>query len=411
MSDKKKRKQERKLAKRTAAENRAAWTREKRARKAAQRVRGEEIVQAAVSRYETPEEKFSKSGIDYRLQRVILKRGRKLVDHRYHAALTTLANREWLRDIASWEPKGKSAESLFKSLARHLLVKYTMPDFMFSSFFIEDDEVRRVAVGLFMEIGAGGSLVRAVKEARLRVPLTKRMCHVFMQSKSNLGFLEAIRHAQVNVFGGDRRLADVIASSRLLRNIRPDEDFWSTVIQWVCAQPMLAPSQIPPIFDWVGRQRQEIQGFSMKGRTGLSVLRSVEEWHGELAREQKIHGHHYAPSGFAPWFDERKVRLPNGGHHLEKHCVTEISTSKELAAEGRALRHCVYSYSWSIQRGGISIWSYRVDGERMLTIELDNRTKRIVQCRGVSNRLPTAGEMVQLGRWMRENGIVRAAHL
>jgi hypothetical protein len=412
VSDKKKQTQERVLARRTAAENRAAVAQRKRTKKVAQLAHREQIVQTALSRrYETPEDLFAKSGLDCRLQRVILKRGRKLVDSRHRAALTFLSGCTWLRNVEDWEPRGKSAGSLFKSLARHLLVKYTMPDFMFSVFFIEDKDVRNIAVDLFVKLGAGGSLVSAVKEGHLQVPLTKRMCHLFMQSPSNLGFLEAIRHTQVSVFGGDRRLANVIASSRLLRGIRPDEEFWSTVIQWVCAQPMLAPSQIHPIFDWIGRQRQEIQHFSMKGRTGLSVLRSVDEWHGELAREQKVHGHRYDPSGFKPWFADRKVRLPSGEHHIEEHCITEISTSKELAAEGRALRHCVYSYSWSVQRGGISIWSYRVDGERTLTLEVDNRTKRVVQCRGRANRPPTWSEMSQIERWMRENGLGRASHL
>lgn len=149
----------------------------------------------------------------------------------------------------------------------------------------------------------------------------------------------------------------------------------------------------------------------MKGRTGVSVLRSVEEWHGELARVKKINGHRYELSGFEPWFGEREVRLPSGACHVEKHCVTEILTSSDLTAKGRTLRHCVYSYSWLLLRGGISMWTYRIDGERVLTVEVDNRTRRVVQCRGRANRQPTLSEMAQVTRWMRLNNLVRAVHL
>lgn len=149
----------------------------------------------------------------------------------------------------------------------------------------------------------------------------------------------------------------------------------------------------------------------MKGRTGISVLRAVEEWHGELSRERKINGHTYAPSGLLPLMHERKVRLPSGAHHVEKIAILEIATSKELAQEGRALRHCVYSYSWQIQRGGTSIWSYRVDGERALTIEVRNPERRIVQVRGRNNRVPTKQEMAQIDRWVKENNLTKSSWL
>jgi len=279
-------------------------------------------------------------------------------------------------------------------------------------FFEQDDDVRKHGIALFVHLGSGGSLYKLVKSGGFPVPFTKRMCHTFMGSTVRLGFLEAVRHAQVSVHGGDRRVAEAVAATRQLgRGFKPNEDFWDTVIQWTCNQSMLAPSQFAPIYDWIGRQRAENESFSMKGRTGLSVLRAVEEWHGQLARERRIYGHTYDPSGFDAWFHERKVKLPTGGNHMEKHCITEVASSKELAAEGKTLRHCVYSYSWSIQRGQVSIWSYKVDGERQLTIEVDNRNRRVVQCRGKNNRIPRSPEVAQVRRWMQDNGLICATWL
>lgn len=412
MSDKKERKRERMRARRTAAQNRAFVKRRHREREAQERRRRARMAEDALAHHESTEKKFAKSGLDYRLQRAISARGRKLMDPRYRGALEVLARCSWLRPIDDWKPKGKSSASQFRSLVKHLLVRYTMPEFMYSVFLLPEEDVRSVGTRLFVHLGAGGSLYKAVKGGTFPVPLTKRMCHIFMESTVRLGFLKAVRHAQVLVFGGDRRVADAIVGTRQLgRGFHPNEEFWETVVQWTCNQAMLAPSQIPPIYDWIGQQRQENRAFSMKGRTGLSVLRAVEEWHGALSRERKINGHRYDPSGFEAWYHERKVRLPSGGHHMEKHCLTEVTTSKDLAAEGRALRHCVYSYSWSIKNGRVSIWSYRVDGERTLTVEVDNRNKRVVQCRGKNNRVPLASEMAQVQRWMKENGLVGASWL
>jgi hypothetical protein len=370
------------------------------------------MAEVAMARYESEEERFAKMELHEGLKAAVLSRGKKLMDKRFAAALAYLSKATWLRPIEDWKPKGKSPNSHFRSLVKHLLVKYTMPEFLYSVFFEQDANTREQGVALFVHVGQGGSLYKLVKGGKFPVPLTKRMCHEFMGSTVKLGFLEAVRHAQVRVHGGDRRVAEAVAATRQLgRGFKPNEEFWDTVVQWTCNQAMLAPSQFAQIYDWVGRQRGENQGFSMKGRTGLSVLRSVEEWHGQLSKERKINGHSYDPSGFEAWFHERKVKLPSGGHHKEKHCITEVATSKELAAEGRALKHCVYSYSWSVQRGQVSIWSYKVDGERQLTIEVQNSTKRVVQCRGKNNRVPVNSEVAQVRRWMQENGLVCASWL
>ena len=349
---------------------------------------------------------------------MIEKKGRKLMEDRFHVPLSALDKAVWVRPVEEWKPKGKSGHALFRSLAKHLCVKYTMPDFMYSVFFEEDDLVRKVGVRLFVHLGQGGSFYKLVKDERFPVPLTKRMCHVFMQSTVKFRFIEAVRHAQVVVHGGDRHITQsIMTTGQLGRRFNVNrgfirggihqEVFWDTVIQWTCNQGMLAPAQFSPIYDWIRHQYAQTQDFSMKGRTGVSVLRAVDEWHGELAKERAIKGHTYEPSGFDAWKMHRKVKHPYvpGAFHEEAHTITEVLASKALAEEGRKLHHCVYSYSWSIKRGNVSIWSYRIDGTRVLTIELRNREKRIVQVRGARNRKATQSEMSFVKRWAQENGL------
>lgn len=415
------RKQERKRdwhrVNREVAETLAAERAKQRRKRAEEEAEREKSIAVAFMSHQNAEQKFRQRGLSFRLRYLVLHRAKKLMDPRVFPGLCALGRfvdeSTWCRrNMDSWKPKGKSPFSQFRSLVKHMLVEYTMPEFMYSAFFEEDEQVRNHGLRLFCHLAKGGSMHKAVKAGMLPVPLTKRMCHVFMQSTSKFGFLEAIRHAQVTVHGGDRRLYEMIVSTRQLgRGFSSDEVFWDGVIQWTCNQGMLAPSQIQAIYDWIAWRRTEAPQFSMKGRTGVSVLRSVEEWHGHLARERKINGHTYEPSGFNPWFHERKVKLPDGGYFMEKHCITEIATSKELAAEGRALKHCVYSYSHSIQRGVVSIWSYKVGGSRTLTIEVDNRTRRVVQCRGALNLRPTKGQMALVTRWMKDNSLIKASWL
>ena len=426
MSNKDKRKRERLLSRRAAAENRAASKRQKRAWKGQQRAKRNEIVAVALEKYESVDQKFGQLELHEGLKKAILGRARKLIDERFKHGLKYISDeaKDWVRGLEDWKPKGKSANSQFRSLCKHLFVKYTMPEFMYSVFLEETESVRRQGLLLFKHLGTGGSLYKLVKEGKFPVPLTKRMCHVFMESTVKLGFFAAVRHAQVLVYGGDRRVAEAVCMTGQLgyefktRTFRinegpweVEENFWATVLQWTCNQAMLAPSQFGPIYDWVGRAYHDNKRFSMKGRTGLSVLRAVEEWHGSLAKERQIHGHKYDPSGFQPLFYERKVRLPSGGHHIEKNCILEVGTSKELAAEGRALRHCVYSYSWSIQRGSVSIWSYHTDGTRRMTIEVRNKERRVTQVRGKNNRAPTKSEMAQIDRWVKDNNLSKASWL
>lgn len=411
MSDKKQRKRERAAARREACEARAQREKLYRARRKERLQEKEEAFEAGLERSKKLRKRYrSVEGVESGLLSVVEKKAKKLLKAGFREELQTLSKHSssWLRPVEEWVPKGKSPKTIFRSLVEHLLVKYSMPQFMYSVF--EGDwEGRGSTEGrrLFVSLGQGGSLHKLVKRGEFPAPLTKRMCHVFMQSKAKYGFLEALRRAQVLVHGGDARTATIVASTRQLTELHSQENekFWDHVIQWVCNQPMLDHAQVGPIFDWVSHQRNQAQGFSMKGRTGTSVLRAMEEWHGELAKERKIRGHVYKPSGYAPAFYERKVKLQGGGHHMEKHAFIELLSSKELASEGRAQKHCVYSYSWSVQRGNVSIWSYRIDENRALTIEVRSQTRQIVQVRGAHNRPASTSEMVWVKRWASENDL------
>ena len=101
----------------------------------------------------------------------------------------------------------------------------------------------------------------------------------------------------------------------------------------------------------------------------------------------------------------RQVKLPGGADHRETWTITEVLTGKELREEGRKLRHCVVSYSQSIARGQVSIWSLQVDDARKITIEVVNATKQIAQVSGRFNRRATPMEMKTIMQWAAKNGL------
>jgi hypothetical protein len=73
--------------------------------------------------------------------------------------------------------------------------------------------------------------------------------------------------------------------------------------------------------------------------------------------------------------------------------VRELTTTKELVAEGKAMSHCVRSYTRNCRTGRKAIYSVqrRLDGgrsERLLTIAVNPQGRRVIQARGKHNASP-----------------------
>lgn len=338
----------------------------------------------------------------------------KLVDTDYVTALYWVSRLDWVRSLDEWKPKGKGRDSLFYSLVGHLLAKYPTPRLLFSGFFGQPAEKLHEFIGF---VAAGGSPFKAVKNGLVPVPLTKRMCHGLMTATGRTSLMEAIRAVQVEAFGGDRRMLQSWMMTTYGPELhRPqDEEFWATVLHWFCQNPMLDRAQVSPLLDFIGYRRRQDINFSMAGRSALALIRGMKEWHGDLAKAKSIKGKIFQPCGFHNKSYIRKTRT-QAGNHIEEHWkVTELLTSKELLAEGRALKHCVYSYAWRIEDGRVSIWSMTTGydpehQDRCLTIEVINEQRAIVQARGACNRMPSNAEYRILQKWAGENNLTIASN-
>lgn len=128
----------------------------------------------------------------------------------------------------------------------------------------------------------------------------------------------------------------------------------------------------------------------MKGRSAAKLLRQVEAWHGHLAREKDVVFQSWSPCGLRSYeFSETHESIGP-----VRWTVQEMLSSWELAAEGRALHHCVVSYSDQCADGKTAIWSIsaqREDADKregVMTVAVDVRSKEVTQARGRYNALP-----------------------
>jgi hypothetical protein len=324
----------------------------------------------------------------------------------YNICCVLLASEEWVRPLDKWKPKGKSRHTHYRSLIDHLLVRYPVPLHFYE--LVGANHRGWNGMSFFARVAGGEKITRCFDGSILkhpRIPMTKRMCHHLMQFEDEIDFLCCVRKAQVMALGGDEELAKKLSWSFLGREIFKDEEFWLSVIRWFCGQSEFDHNLIGPLLDYIKAKHDGDDGFSMKGRTIRSLARDMEEWHRQLALADKLTDLKFKQSGF------REGTWELEGQHGGKRqkfvwTIREIMSPKVLHAEGRLMKHCVYSYARDIQKGTTSIWTLKRNEERMLTVEVLTNSKKIVQARGKCNRPPKKYELSVLGRWARENGFV-----
>jgi hypothetical protein len=206
--------------------------------------------------------------------------------------------------------------------------------------------------------------------------------------------------------GGDSALARTILRTRLGRQFDHDE-FWSAVVLFLVNNAMMDPDCVGPLVDYVYNMKfaprrivREEGGveeapppqpnFSMKGRSATKLLRQVDAWHGHLNREQHVVFQSWSPCGLRPHAVEEEAE--NLGK--VRWTVQELLSSWELAVEGRAMKHCVVSYSDQCADGKTSVWSIcmqkqgALERENVMTVAVDVATRTLTQARGRCNTLP-----------------------
>ena len=335
-------------------------------------------------------------------------------------ALVALAHhwRDWIRPVEDWRPRTHNTRRQFASLARHLLAEYPVPIFMDSVWFMGSGAAALRRQHWYTHVASGHNL----RTADVPIPLTKRMAHHFMLAPDHFTVDQALRWGQTLGLGGNFRLAEAIAATRLAEHFEHD-DFWITVIRFFVENPMLDLAHVGPIIDYLQdqrfEQREEFQAagviqrlpppqpnLTMKGRSPEALLRQVERWHHQLAHERVDLKAQWPLSGINgfDWIEGRE-----GTPSLRRWTIRELLTSRALVAEGRAMQHCVATYVRSCSRRVTSIWSLEMENhegsQRVLTVEVRLPHKIICQARGKRNVLPDEKSRSILRRWAGQEGL------
>ena len=346
-------------------------------------------------------------------------RGRE--GHHYAGALLALAahSRRWLRSPEDWKVRSHNRYRQFHSLVRHVLASYDVPIFMNTAWFGGLTPQAILHQRWFIHVAQGQNIRTA---AGLPVALTKKQAHHFLLAPDDFDVMSGFRWAQITDLGGSERLVRSVLATRIATDFQHHE-FWMSVIRWLIANPMLDAVHHGPIIDYLHDQRfvpsvpnplAHLPGqpgrlapqpkLTMKGRNPQTVLRAVTEWHRRLGRARTRKAISWAPSGMPAYrFEEGE------GHNLKVYSITELLSSQELEDEGRAMSHCVATYAGSCAAGHASIWVLKVTDaydreERLLTLEVWNATRQIVQARQKFNKEASPKQLSLITRWASAGG-------
>ena len=335
----------------------------------------------------------------------LYKRRRVLLRPEYwpmlHAA--SAQRRHIIRDPMQWKAQGHSIPKLLWSLLGHLYCRYPMPHFWLAEWLREPDDCSMTRLQSFALLGQGRSVYTLSQQGMLGIALSRKEAHHLTRVHGVWGLGPAIRMAQVLARGGSRKLG--LALGRCSWGEWPStaqrEARRSHLIDWLCRQPQLSPRDL----DFVTRAVDAFPDLTFAGRTIASVRENVGDRRFPRPRAEPVEarGRHASPPPPQQWDPSSFEPMVFARGRTSGAVIRELHTLTALHHEGARLCHCVASYAASAARGECSLWSLRIGGMSMLTIEVRDAVVR--QVRGKCNRPPTSSELKLVSKWAKHNGI------
>ncbi len=275
----------------------------------------------------------------------------------------------------------------FTSLARHLLADHPVPNFMTWVWLLEPSQTACAYQKLYKHLGLGNS----IRGAAIPLRLTKVMANFFMQAPDHLSVEQALRWSHVRGLGGDPAFAKEVLSTQIGTKLEY-QAFWTEVIQFLLNRPGLDLAMVAPIIEFLDFHRREAARPSLRmlsHRRFGAFLSGVRRWmeRRALGRNRPMLSWSRTKIAGLELFEPQRTAWS-----VRYWTIRELTDSRQLLEEGRTLRHCVASYTGICAGGKTSIWSLRRHGslqsQRLLTIEVDPKTRTIVTARGHCNASP-----------------------
>ena len=327
---------------------------------------------------------------------------------------------EFVRPFEEWKPpKSNHDVAIFESLFRHLFVKYPLPKFVTRMITpLNMVHIHSPLTNIISTLVSGAGVHKSGFD---KVKLNGKMNYLFQTAPARLSMSEAIWWAKIRGLGASEKVAYCI-----IGRIEPNQwDVWQDWVEsfvFFTKKLNLTDSKLlKEIFKFVMYQNSyqnyyvEIDGnslrvpaiypdYSLKGRSLASVQRHLEEWKKQIEWVKAIKSLGEFPK---PPFKNFEYET-----NSNRYQIRYLKNYKELAEEGRKMKHCVASYADNCLMKESSIWSLRrITGKgvfkRLATVEigLNDGKYELDEFQAKCNQKPTDFAINLVKQWATEEGI------
>lgn len=314
----------------------------------------------------------------------------------------------WRRPLSCWKkPAGTRLEVLI-DLAKYLLERYPVPAwldawtiFMRNSKMVQYGHIDHAwyhnadassapwvaYIAATQGVKLGPALQYCARKWRLEVPISA--ARFAFEVPPLMDVEKAFLWLLVRAMGGSRETA-----SRFSLNYWNRCDGWTLpLIRFAVRHPEIV-DHLDSIQEWVlhedieaRRVNPEVR-FQLAGRSPARVVAAATAYWFSLHYKQASQ-HSWKTHGWNARLEEAGVSWG----------FVELLDGCSLSEESLRLRHCVDTYAEACAQNQSAIVSVRLAGRRVLTVEVEPATGRIVQVHGFANRNATDAEARMVERW------------
>ncbi len=302
------------------------------------------------------------------------------------------------KSLDNFKPKSKNIEKVALDLLNNYIFKYPVIKSLSHCFFQKKEENLHLKNTLIFAVY---QLSQGVKFKNIKffenIDLTRKQLHFALSQNSKFHGLEHLRFAQIQDYQ-PKIIQAVMRNNSKTSNFNLDENLFQQFLIYMNNQEldMFENDQIMPLFDYICQQdrqaRQNGSTFTIKHHSLFSLYTKMIEWHRKLNSKRSSLEWEPSPS-FQP-LEIIKEKTINNSVVTINYKIVELTTEKELIAEGKQLHHCVASYAKKCFQGYCRIFSLRISyfdelkqklkSKSLATIEVVNN--KPVQIRGFSNQ-------------------------
>ncbi|MGB1311060.1 MAG: PcfJ domain-containing protein [Leucothrix sp.] len=349
----------------------------------------------------------------------------------------------WIRSPLDWDTSGKN------DLLTHLFIEYDAPAFLKACWSTVSDEANARWLLCFILYAQGGSLKALAKHFGWTT-VSNKLWHQLFSCPTDMKPLDAVLYAEYKRLGGwDQDFACLMTNEAYVIDLldpvsEAGRDFWYDTCRWtIHYQCELPTEQMTKLLWWARHQLTEFarhgETYRLQGRSLAKVLDSIAEYDREqlqiqqardrmaerarlvsmarIEERERLRQEHledlaarqalraYENQGYID-YDTIDISWRSRGWswsttaHGKKWRFVELNDSQSLRDEGAAMEHCVASYAMSCVDGYSVIVSVICEGRRQATIEIEPKSRQLIQMQGKMNAEPSKSVQSVAKAWL-----------